>query len=112
MIDAGDPTQPLDAGGVAFARAQPNPTRGAVMFSHSRPLAGFYEAAIYDVRGRRIRAVAHGEAPAMGQVLRWVWDGRDSKGDELANGAYTYQVIATDDRGMKSIERGRLAKVR
>jgi hypothetical protein len=41
-----------------------------------------------------------------------VWDGNDSRGDELANGAYTFQVIATDDRGLKSTERGRLARVR
>ena len=41
-----------------------------------------------------------------------VWDGRDTRGAELANGAYTFQVIATDDRGLKSTEQGRLARVR
>jgi hypothetical protein len=41
-----------------------------------------------------------------------VWDGRDTRGDELSNGAYTFQVIATDDRGMKTTEKGILARVR
>ncbi|MEO6463192.1 MAG: FlgD immunoglobulin-like domain containing protein, partial [Candidatus Eisenbacteria bacterium] len=41
-----------------------------------------------------------------------VWDGNDNRGDALANGVYTFQVIATDDRGLKSTGRGRLARVR
>ncbi|MEO6462642.1 MAG: C25 family cysteine peptidase, partial [Candidatus Eisenbacteria bacterium] len=41
-----------------------------------------------------------------------VWDGNDNRGDALSNGVYTFQVIATDDRGLKSTGRGRLARVR
>jgi hypothetical protein len=41
-----------------------------------------------------------------------VWDGADLSGDPLANGAYTYQVIASSDRGLHAVERGRLARVR
>jgi hypothetical protein len=92
VVDAGDPNAPPAAGGVAFATAQPNPTRGAVMFSHSRPLVGAYEAVIYDVRGRRVREVARGEAPAMGEALRWVWDGRDEGGVVVPPGIYFYRV--------------------
>jgi len=43
---------------------------------------------------------------------QWAWDGRDEKADEIANGTYLYQVIAQDDRGLKSIERGKMARVR
>ena len=35
-----------------WARALPNPARGRIALTHSRPLAGRYEAAIYDLRGR------------------------------------------------------------
>ena len=65
---------------------------------------------VYSVRGSLVyQRIERGLNPGYHQLL---WDGRDAAGDELANGAYTYQVIATDDRGLKSIERGRLARLR
>lgn len=65
---------------------------------------------VYSVRGSLVyQRIERGLNPGYHQL---VWDGRDAAGDELANGAYTYQVIATDDRGLKSIERGRLARLR
>jgi hypothetical protein len=65
---------------------------------------------VYSVRGSLVyQRVERGLNPGYHQL---VWDGRDTAGDELANGAYTYQVIATDDRGLTSVERGRLARLR
>ena len=65
---------------------------------------------VYSVRGSLVyQRIERGLNPGYHQL---VWDGRDAAGDELANGAYTYQVIATDDRGLTSIERGRLARLR
>ena len=43
---------------------------------------------------------------------QWVWDGRDRSPDDIANGTYLYEVIAQDDRGLKSVERGKLARLR
>jgi hypothetical protein len=94
VVDAGEPA----LGGkdrVAFARAQPNPARGSMMFSHSRPLVGPYVAAIYDVRGRQVKEVARGDATAMGDVRRWVWDGRDEGGVVVPAGMYFYRVADT-----------------
>ncbi len=92
VVDAGDPDPFANANGRSIVHAWPNPTRGAVMFSHSRPLAGRYAAAIYDVRGRRVREIASGEAPAAGDPLRWVWDGRDEGGVVVPAGLYFYRV--------------------
>jgi len=65
---------------------------------------------VYSVRGSLVyQRVERSLNPGYHQL---VWDGLDTGGDELANGAYTYQVIATDDRGLTSTERGRLARVR
>lgn len=65
---------------------------------------------VYSVRGSLVyQRVERSLNPGYHQL---VWDGLDTGGDELANGAYTYQVIATDDRGLTSVERGRLARVR
>ncbi len=65
---------------------------------------------VYSVRGSLVyQRIERSLNPGYHQLL---WDGLDTSGDELANGAYTYQVIATDDRGLTSVERGRLARVR
>jgi hypothetical protein len=65
---------------------------------------------IYSVSGQLVyQQVEPALAPGYHQVL---WDGRDQRGDELANGAYLYTVIAADDRGLRAVERGRLARLR
>jgi hypothetical protein len=65
---------------------------------------------VYSVSGSLVyQRVEEGVSPGYHQ---WQWDGRDDKADEIANGTYLYQVIAQDARGLKSIERGRLARLR
>jgi hypothetical protein len=65
---------------------------------------------VYSVSGSLVyERVEPGVGPGYHQ---WVWDGNDAYGDALANGTYLYNVIAEDDRGMKDVERGKLARVR
>jgi len=65
---------------------------------------------VYTVSGSLVfQRVEPGVQPGYHQ---WVWDGNDAYGDALANGTYLYNVIAEDDRGMKDVERGKLARVR
>ncbi len=80
------------ARGTGIVRAIPNPTRGAVSFGHTRAIAGAYDAAIYDVRGRRVRTLAAGMLPAAGETVTWAWDGRDEDGREVKAGIYFYRV--------------------
>jgi hypothetical protein len=80
------------ARGTGSVRAIPNPTFGAVSFVHTRALAGAYDAAIFDVRGRRIRTLAAGTLPAAGETMTWSWDGRDDGGREVKAGIYFYRV--------------------
>jgi hypothetical protein len=43
---------------------------------------------------------------------QWIWDGTDNYGAALANGTYLFNVVAEDDRGLKAVERGKLARLR
>ena len=65
---------------------------------------------VYSVSGSLVyQRVEPGVSPGYHQ---WIWDGRDSKSDDIGNGTYLYQVVAQDDRGLKAVERGKLARLR
>ena len=65
---------------------------------------------VYSVSGSLVyQRVEQGVSPGYHQ---WIWDGRDDRADDISNGTYLYQVIAQDDRGLKAIERGKLARLR
>ena len=96
VVGVGDPGP--GAGVVAgWARALPNPASGRVALTHSRPLAGRFEAAIFDLRGRLVRRIAAGEARPSDAAPTWTWDGADEAGRNAAAGVYFYRVV--DARG-------------
>ncbi len=68
----------------------PNPTSGParLLFETSDPLTVTWT--IFTVAGRAVWQTTHSFAEAGPQVL--AWDGRDSRGDEIANGVYLYVV--------------------
>lgn len=60
--------------------------------------------------GRSIFAdVVHGLAPGYHQIA---WNGKDSEGDELANGVYFFRFSATTASGAHTQQLGRLVKLR
>jgi hypothetical protein len=97
VVGIEDPAAGPPARGTGVARAVPNPWRATVTFSHTRPLAGVFEAALYDVRGRLVRVLGRGVAPSVGEARTWTWDGRDDDGATAPAGIYFYQV--KDERG-------------
>ncbi|MGH7726368.1 MAG: FG-GAP-like repeat-containing protein [Candidatus Eiseniibacteriota bacterium] len=99
VVGVGDDpnADPMQGIGPGVAHAFPNPGRGPVRFSHSRPITGLYEATIFDLRGRRVRRLASGNAGAPGSPVTWTWDGRDEAGALVAPGLYFYRV--RDERG-------------
>ena len=48
---------------------------------------------IYDDAGALVRSVDMGAQPA--GIVKWGWDGKDSAGADLADGAYTFDVNAS-----------------
>ena len=66
---------------------------------------------IYTVTGRKIREIRSGPGSLQVGFNRVYWDGRDTQGDEVANGNYLYQVQITG--GGKSLTAtGKAARVR
>lgn len=86
--------------------AWPNPGRGATTLQlHVGRLDGARgEAAIYDLAGRRVRALHHG--PLAQRLTTLTWDGRDDRGMSLAPGVYLLRFSAGGrDATMRLIRR-------
>jgi hypothetical protein len=76
-----------------FARASPNPTRGAVSFTLRATGPACVE--LFDVAGRLVRSLRTPAAAVAGaDLLRLDWDGRDSSGRPVASGVYTWRLTA------------------
>lgn len=71
---------------LAFAGATPNPVRSGSRFTFELPAAGTASVELYDLSGRRVRALATGYFGAGPQSV--TWDGRDESGARAAAGAY------------------------
>jgi hypothetical protein len=63
----------------------PNPTSGTVSIEYFSPAAGRAEIAVYDVRGRVVKALVLPSEAGTGSVT---WDGCDETGAPVASGVY------------------------
>ena len=99
------PTSPLDAGPapaasrLALGAAGAMPFRATLSFALELPETGEVGLAVYDGRGRRVRALHTGAMAAGRHVL--AWDGRDDRGVDQPAGLYF--VRATTARGERSL---------
>jgi hypothetical protein len=76
--------EPLAAG------VSPNPFNPVTTIAWSLPASGPVQVEVYDVRGRLVRGLYDGPAPAgPGEVC---WDGREADGRAAAAGVYFYRV--------------------
>jgi hypothetical protein len=67
-------------------RIRPNPAGGMARIDINLRAAGAVRANVFDVSGRRIRALYEGELPAGAQTL--TWDGENDDGNPVADGVY------------------------
>ncbi len=98
----------LDAPGAgprafAFARPEPNPSRGLAVLRFSLPAASRVALELFDEQGRRVRALLAGELPA-GEHSR-VWDGRDDAGSATAPGIYFARLSAHGETKVQRLTR-------
>lgn len=66
--------------------AMPNPVRGPAEFGFELPAEGRASLELFDLAGRRVRALAQGWFVAGRQSVRW--DGLGDRGERLVPGAY------------------------
>lgn len=98
------PTPGITAAG--FLRAPtPNPTLGGLRFTLGLPEPGRAGVALFDVRGRRVRALFEGPLPA--GAHEFAWDGRDDTGARAAAGVY---FLRAELPGGTSVRRVTLAR--
>jgi hypothetical protein len=71
---------------LALSLASANPAHGAAGLRLALPRESRVDLSIFDVNGRRVRALVRGELPAGEHALRW--DGRDEAGVRAASGLY------------------------
>ncbi|MEO6463892.1 MAG: FlgD immunoglobulin-like domain containing protein, partial [Candidatus Eisenbacteria bacterium] len=91
---------PVATGGARLLRAAgAMPFRGALSFVLDLPDGGDIGLAVYDGRGRRVRALHAGPMTAGRHVL--AWDGRDDRGADMPAGLYF--VRATTAGGEESL---------
>lgn len=76
----------------AFARPEPNPSRGSALMRFSLPAASAVTLELFDEKGRRVRTILVGALPA-GEHSR-TWDGRDDAGIATAPGIYFARLSA------------------
>ncbi len=77
---------------LAFAGATPNPVRSGTRFTFELPAAGTATLELFDLSGRRVRALATGSFGAGPQSV--TWDGRDESGARPSAGAYFARLTA------------------
>lgn len=78
--------------------AVPNPFNPAVVISWSLPEAADLRVDLYDIRGRRVRLLRDGPAPAgPGQVT---WTGADDREQLVASGVYFCRIRSGSDSRM------------
>lgn len=78
-----NPTDALPFDAPLTLRAFPNVTRGQTRLAFGRPLESPVTVNVYDVAGRRVRALA---APR--SAVSVAWDGRRETGETVASGVY------------------------
>ncbi|MGQ9604094.1 MAG: glucodextranase DOMON-like domain-containing protein [bacterium] len=76
----------------------PNPSTGNVMIQIGKDLDGSFAIEIFDTAGRAIRTLSPVES---GDGFVFIWDGRNSRGEQVASGIYFVKVPW--DRGRESL---------
>ncbi len=69
----------------------------SIDISFSMEEAAQVEISIYDSEGNEIRLIEVGECEAGSHQIDW--DGKDSEGETVADGSYSYEVSLIDDSG-------------
>jgi hypothetical protein len=94
LVRMREPDAGVPAGGASHLRAvpSPNPFSAGATIRLSVPSASQVDAAVYDVAGRRVRALG-GSRSGQGEYVV-VWDGRDDRGEPVAPGIYLAKVSA------------------
>ncbi|MCA9759066.1 MAG: family 16 glycosylhydrolase [Candidatus Eisenbacteria bacterium] len=77
-----------------LGQSEPNPFRAGATISFQIGKEGWADLSVFDVGGREIRVLVHGEFEPGRHVVSW--DGRDESGNAVAEGVYYYRLTSRD----------------
>jgi len=80
----------------ALNQNYPNPFNPVTVIPYDLPEASLVDIRIYDIRGREIVTLVHGEQAA--RHYRINWNGRDKHENPVASGVYLYRMTAISAR--------------
>jgi hypothetical protein len=81
--------------------AYPNPFNPVTVISFDLPARARVRLSVYDVAGREVRVLADEILDA--GTKRFVWDGRNARGEEVSSGVYFYRLTAGDRTATKKM---------
>jgi len=80
----------------------PNPFNPTTSIAFDLPQAGAARLEVFDVQGRHVRTLVHGNLAAGAHTA--VWDGRDGRKQRVSSGVYFYRLVhASDTRVRKMV---------
>jgi hypothetical protein len=79
-----------EKGPFVILESRPNPFNPETSISFDLPAGAMVRLSVYDVAGREVRVLADGFLDA--GPKRFVWDGRDARGDEVGSGVYFCRI--------------------
>lgn len=92
----------------ALHQNQPNPFRNATGVVFDLPVASPVTLEVFDLLGRKVATLAHGERPAGTHTIEW--DLRDARGGPVRPGVYVCRLVAGDFRARTKDERASLSR--
>lgn len=87
----GEPPSPVAGAGPQLLPAAPNPVRRATRLAFTLPAPATVSLVLYDVAGRRVRALLEGELTAGAHAP--LWDRTDDDGRPVPAGVYFYRLV-------------------
>ncbi len=99
---ASAPGQSGPAGDGSSITCYPNPFNPLTVIAYDLPLAGRAHLSVYDLTGRRVRALLTGEFMSAGRHEA-SWDGRDDEGRQLAAGVYHCRLVTESHRATERL---------
>ena len=86
---------------VSLAGAVPNPFNPQTEIHYALPVAGSVSLRVFDVKGRLVRTLIDAVEPA--GAHRALWDGRDSRGRNVASGTYFARLVTHGESHVKAM---------
>lgn len=87
---------------IALAAPRPNPTSGVTELAFSLSRNALVDVTVYDVRGARVRALAHGSYEAGTHSIEW--DGADARGRDVSPGIYFVRMSSLGESVVRKVQ--------